>query len=119
MQNGKIQIANNEKSLIDVTPFYLKENCPVHEYLKEMIGKYNNSILRFYTPIQELNDGSVNTNIYNRGQLEGIIKALLDDDINIAHDPQNLHNESKKDINKKFINSCLDSFFSKGIYEID
>ena len=119
MQNGKIQITNNEKSLIDVTPFYLKENCPVHEYLKEMIGEYNNSILRFYTPIQELNDGSVNTNIYNRGQLEGIIKALLDDDINIAHDPQNLHNESKKDINKKFINSCLDSFFSKGIYEID
>ncbi len=119
MQNGKIQITNNKKSLIDVTPFYLKENCPVHEYLKEMIGEYNNSILRFYTPIQELNDGSVNTNIYNRGQLEGIIKALLDDDINIAHDPQNLHNESKKDINKKFINSCLDSFFSKGIYEID
>lgn len=119
MQNGKIQITNNEKSLIDVTPFYLKENRPVHEYLKEMIGKYNTSILRFYTPIQELNDGSANTNIYNRRQLEGIIKALLNDDINIAHDPQNLHNESKKDINKKFINSCLDSFFSKGIYKID
>ena len=119
IQNNKFQITNNEKSLIDVTPFYLKKNSPVHEYLKEMIGEYNTSILRFYTPIQELNDGGANTNIYNRGQLEGIIKALLDDDINIAHDPQNLHNESKKDINKKFINSCLDSFFSKGIYKID
>ena len=119
LQNFKFQITNNEKSLIDVTPFYLKENSPVHEYLKEMIGKYNNSILRIYTPIQELSDGGANTNIYNRKQLEEMIKLLLEDDINIAHDLQNLHDESKKDINKKFINSCLDSFFSKGTYKID
>jgi hypothetical protein len=86
--------------------------------LSDILGKDKPSILRVYTPIQHFNYESLTTNSYNCEKLENNIKTLFEDDATFADRPENIGDDSKIDINKKFINSCLSSLYGENIYEV-
>lgn len=116
----------------DVTQFYYShfpvtskdEESAITNFIRETRSLNSENVFSVHTIIDTLNNsniqnGSVKSNVYIKNKLEQSIKSLFELDEQIADIESNIGDDSKKDVNKNFINGCLKTFYGEGKYIID
>lgn len=125
-------ILNDNNKPIDVTWFYYSRyptipkdtELAIQRYINDTLGYNPENVFSVYTIIDALNNpiiknDGINSNTYSKKELEQSIKDLLKIDEEFADMESNIDDNSKKDINKNFINNCLKAFYGEKKYIVD
>ncbi len=121
-------IQNDNNKLIDVTQFYYSRyptvpkytEVAIKEYIDDTLGPLCENVFSVYAIIDALNNpSSIKSNTYSKEELEQLIKDLLKKDEEFADMESNIGDNSKKDINKNFINNFLKAFYGEKKYIVD
>ena len=127
-------IQNDNNKPIDVTWFYYSRypTIPndtdqlINSYIGNTLGNYPENVFSVYAIIDALNNKPIikngvvlNSNTYSKKELEQSIKDLFRIDEEFADMESNIDDNSKKDINKSFINNCLKDFYGEKKYIVD
>lgn len=125
-------ILNDNNKPIDVTWFYYSRyptipkdtELAIQGYINDTLGHNPENVFSVYAIIDALNNLNIKndvikSNTYSKEKLEQSIKDLLEIDEVFADIESNIDDNSKKDINKNFINNCLKAFYGEKKYVVD